>query len=382
MARILMKLAIISHTPHYSDNGVYKAWGPTVREINHLPELFEEIYHVAPLHSENAPESSLCYSDKKIKFIPIKPYGGEKLTDKISILTTSISNLQKISEVIKKADWVQFRAPTAMGLYVLPYLSLKSKPDRWVKYAGNWQMKDPPLSYRIQKWWLENNFQRSYVTINGHWEGQKEHLLNFQNPCLDDEELIRAKDIAVKKKFEDKLTLGFAGSLTKNKGVDIILDALNKIKDKSGIKEMIFAGDSNERKNYEKAASLTDLKFRFEGSLSREDMEKFYEEVDLILLPSESEGFPKVIAEAAAYGCVPIVSDVSSIGQYFNDSNGFLLKDITSDELADKITSALKFRAKLKNMSLECLKVAELFTFRKYMNDLKTKILDKGKVNK
>ncbi|MEZ4692123.1 MAG: glycosyltransferase [Ignavibacteria bacterium] len=92
--------------------------------------------------------------------------------------------------------------------------------------------------------------------------------------------------------------------------------------------------------------------------------------------------FPKVIAEAAACGCVPIVSDVSSIGQYFNDSNGFLLKDITSDELAIIIYFALNDRAKLKNMSIECLKVAELFTFRKYMDDLKTKILEKVTVDK
>lgn len=372
-----MKLAIISHTPHYYENGIYKAWGPTVREINHLPELFDEIYHVAPLHEENAPDSSLSYSDKKIKFIPIKPYGGEKISDKFSIITTAYYNLKKINEVLKKVDWVQFRAPTAMGLYVLPFLSIKSKPDRWVKYAGNWQMKDPPLSYSFQKWWLENNFQRSYVTINGHWKGQKDHILNFQNPCLDDEELAKAKNIAEGKDFNNKLTLGFAGSLTKNKGVDIILEALQKLENKDGIEEVIFAGDSPDRKKYEETASGIDLKFRFEGSLSRKDMEKFYESADIIILPSESEGFPKVIAEAAAYGCVPIVSDVSSIGQYFNDTNGFLLKEINSDELAEKLNSALNDRAKLKSMSLECLKVAEMFTFRKYMDDLKVKILSK-----
>ena len=371
-----MKLAIISHTPHYKDNGIYIAWGPTVREINHLPELFDEIYHIAPLHNEKVPDSSLSYSGNKIKYIPIKPYGGEKLADKISIITTAFYNLKIISKIIKNVDWVQFRAPTAMGIYVLPYLSLKRKPERWVKYAGNWLMKDPPLSYSFQKWWLENNFQRSYVTINGYWEGQKDHILNFQNPCLDAEELIKAKNIAIKKDFNKKLTLGFAGSLTKNKGVDLIFEALKNSDEKENIEEMIFAGDSPDRKKYEETALGIDMKFRFEGSLSRKDMEKFYEKVDLIILPSESEGFPKVIAEAAAYGCVPVVSDVSSIGQYFNETNGFLLKDINPDEIAAKIKSALNDRVKLKSMSVECTKVAELFTFQKYMNDLKTKILN------
>ena len=176
--------------------------------------------------------------------------------------------------------------------------------------------------------------------------------------------------------FNDKLTLGFAGSLTKNKGVDIILEAITKLKYPDELKEIIFAGDSIERKKYEEAAFGLPVKINFKGSLSRQDMEKFYESVDLIILPSESEGFPKVIAEAAAYGCVPIVSDISSIGQYFNETNGFLLKKINSDELAIIIDTAVQDRNRLKKMSIESTKVAELFTFERYLMDLKTKVLE------
>jgi glycosyltransferase involved in cell wall biosynthesis len=43
-----------------------------------------------------------------------------------------------------------------------------------------------------------------------------------------------------------------------------------------------------------------------------------------LLLPSDSEGFPKVLAEAACYGVIPVVSSVSSIPHYINESNGFL----------------------------------------------------------
>lgn len=370
-----MKLAIISHTPHYKKDGLITGWGPTVREINHLTELFDEIYHIAPLHSEVSPESSSVYGSEKIKFIPLKPYGGERITDKISVLTTAFHNLGIIKKILSKVDWVQFRAPTAMGIYVLPYLSLRKNPKRWVKYAGNWNMENAPLTYKFQKWWLKNNFQKSKVTINGYWEGQKEHVLNFQNPCLDNEELDRAQKTSKEKKFDEKLNLCFAGALTKNKGVDLIFDALNKIKNKTEIKEIIFAGDGNERKRYEELASKTEVPVTFTGFLNRQQLEKVYEISHIILLPSESEGFPKVIAEAAAYGCVPVVSDVSSISQYFNESNGFLLKKINSDELAEKINLALDDRVRLKKLSSESVKVAELFTFEHYMKNLEAKIL-------
>lgn len=371
-----MKLAIISHTPHYKKDNTVSGWGPTIREINQLTEIFTEIYHIAPLHLDEPPASSMKYKTDAIKFVPLKAYGGKRLSDKISIFTTAIYNLKQIKTVIDKVDWVQFRAPTAMGLYVLPYLSLRKNPKRWVKYAGNWKMSNAPVSYRFQRWWLRKNLQHSKVTINGQWPDQESHIINFQNPCLDNNELNRAKSIANEKDFYGKLTVCFAGSLTRNKGVEIIIDALRKIKSPDQIKEIIFAGDGSERKRFEEESKHLNMKVTFKGFLNRTELEQVYEHSHLILLPSESEGFPKVIAEAAAYGCVPIVSDVSSISMYFNDSNGYLLVKIDSDELAEKIDSALRNRDALKKKSEAAVKVAGQFTFENYIRNLKEKILD------
>jgi glycosyltransferase involved in cell wall biosynthesis len=373
-----MKLAIISHTPHYKKKGKISGWGSTVREVNHLLEIFDEIYHIAPLHNEDPPDSSIEYQSDKIKFISLKPYGGEDIRQKFSILFTAPYNLKKINLVLKKfdrEDWVQFRAPTAMGLYVLPFLKIMNKSKLWVKYAGNWKMEDPPLSYRFQKWWLENNYQGSKVTINGYWEGQKAHILDFQNPCFDKDELDRAGKTGAAKNFEGKLTLCFAGSLTANKGVDILLDALKMTEAKNDIEEMIFAGDGSERKKYEKAASEINMKISFAGLLSRSELEKVYEKSHLIVLPSQSEGFPKVIAEAAAFGCVPVVSDVSSISQYFDETKSFLLKNINAVEIRMKLDFALSNRKKLKEMSLLCIKASGIFTYEHYMNSLRDKII-------
>ncbi len=373
-----MKLAIISHTPHYKKKGKISGWGSTVREINHLLEIFDEIYHIAPLHTEEPPDSSIEYQSDKIKFISLKPYGGEDIRQKFSILFTAPYNLKKINSVLKKLDredWIQFRAPTAMGLYVLPFLKIMNKSKLWVKYAGNWKMEDPPLSYRFQKWWLENNYQGSKVTINGYWEGQKAHILDFQNPCFDKDELDRAGKTGAAKNFEGKLTLCFAGSLTPNKGVDILLDALKMTEAKNDIEEMIFAGDGSERKKYEKVASEINMKISFEGLLSRSELEKVYEKSHLIVLPSQSEGFPKVIAEAAAFGCVPLVSDVSSISQYFDETKSFLLKNINATEIKMKLDIALSNRKKLKEMSLLCIKASGIFTYEHYMNSLRDKII-------
>jgi len=373
-----MKLVIISHTPHYKKNGVIVGWGSTIAEVNHLTKLFSEIYHIAPLHNEAAPDSSLAYESEKIKFIPISTYGGVNLKDKLSVLTTAPGNLKTISSVLKKSgsnDWIQFRAPTAMGMYVIPYLSFFRKSKLWVKYAGNWNMDNPPLSYKFQKWWLENNFQNSKVTINGYWEGQKSHIINFQNPCMDSEELLKAKEKSKNKNFDGKLSICFVGALSKNKGVDLILESLVKIKDSSEIDKVVFAGDGIERSKYEKLSKKINVEIEFTGFINRKELELIYEKSHIIVLPSESEGFPKVIAEAAAYGCVPVVSDVSSISQYFDETKAYLLKNINSSELTDKINQAFSNRSKLKIMSENCVRDSEKFTYEHYLKSLSDKIL-------
>jgi glycosyltransferase involved in cell wall biosynthesis len=371
-----MKLAIISHTPHYKRDGEIVGWGPTIREIDHLTEIFDKIYHLAPIHDEDAPESSLAYSKKEIEFVPLRKYGGEKISDKISVLTTAPKNLSIISKYLAKVDWAQFRAPTAMGLYVLPYLALRGMPRRWVKYAGNWKMDGPPLSYAIQKWILEKNFLKCKVTINGWWEGQKQHILSFPNPCLDDEELKKANEIGRSKSFKDKLKLCFVGTLTENKGSGLILEALELMSDKGKIDEIVFAGGGALLESHRQYAEKMDVKVSLPGFMSRNELANVYETSHLIILPSSSEGFPKVIAEAAAYGCVPIVSDVSSISQYFDNRAAFLLKDITANGVREKLTEAIADREGLSNRSQECMKLAENYTFSHYIRLLQDGILN------
>ena len=52
-----MKLLIISHTPHYMNGTQLKGWGATVREIDYLAELFDEIIHIAPLYTGKPPKA-------------------------------------------------------------------------------------------------------------------------------------------------------------------------------------------------------------------------------------------------------------------------------------------------------------------------------------
>ena len=363
-----MKLVIISHTPHYTKGGNYLGWGPTINEINHLSKLFSKIYHIAPLYDdEKCPKSSLSYHSSKIKYIPIIPGGGKSILAKIKFLLSVPSNLKTIHRICNNIDFIHLRTPTNIALYVLPYLYFYSGKLRWVKYAGNWNQKNAPFSYEIQRLWLKKNLQRSFVTINGTWPNQKPHILSFENPCVTEIELNKTKNIIRKKKYNKKLNLCFVGRLEKEKGVSLLISALEKIKDKSFINTVYIVGEGPAlNDNCYRASKINDVSIIFKGPISRMELNQIYEMSHIIIHPSLSEGFPKVLAEAAAYGCVPIVSKVGSIGQYINKRNGILLNNISSDAIITALISLEKNRKELQKKAFESYYLSKKFTYERY----------------
>lgn len=362
-----MIITIISHTPHYKYDGKIYGWGPTVKEINSLSCLFSQVNHIAPVYESIPPKSTELYISNKVNFIPIKPRGGRGILNKIDILLGIPNQLLLINNYCKNSDCIQFRAPTNMGIYVLPYLRFFNKTKYWVKYAGDWNIKIAPISYRLQRFWLKKNYNRSFVTINGKWKHQGNHLISLENPCLTTEEIKYAKSVLLNKNYSTKLILCFVGLLSKKKGLEIFLSSLEKINKNNFIEMVYVVGDGPKSYIFKNRAKLIkNINIIFTGAINRDELNKIYAKSHIIVLPTYSEGFPKVIAEASAYGCVPIVSNVGSIGQYINKSNGILLKNNSVDDVYKAIILLKDNLSLLKKMSLECNKISKNFSFHRY----------------
>lgn len=368
------KLVIISHTEHYKDhNGIIKGWGPTINEVNYLADYWEEVVHVACLHHKTMPPSSLSYTRQNISFVPIPPYGGKSIKDKLMILIKIPKIINQVIKSIKGASEVQLRLPTSMGLFLLPLFSffIPRKFTFWVKYAGNWNQQNPPLSYRIQRWWLKKNIAKCNVTINGFWSGQPKHCHSFENPCLTQEDIKKGKEIAQTKTFDQSYIFSFVGRLEDAKGVSRIIEALKEIPAEK-IKEVHFVGNGDKMEYYKSETSFLGNKVFFHGFLHKEGVHAILAQSHFFLLPSTaSEGFPKVIAEAACYGVIPVVSDVSSISHYINSDNGFLWKINSNVSYTEALQSAVNTPPlTLKHLSANSLILAELFTFDNYKQKL------------
>ena len=374
-----MKLAIISHTEHYiGSDGCIVGWGPTVREINHLAPHFEKIYHVACLHKGVPPLSSLKYTGANIEFVSIPPSGGVTLFQKRSVIRTMPEVIGAVSKVIGQVDYFQVRLPTGIGNYLLPWLKIyKPQAKFWVKYAGNWVQKNPPIGYAFQRWFLTKNFLKCKVTVNGRWLSQPDHVLSFENPCLTDQERIEGEKALHSKFYDGTLDFVFVGQLTHSKGVARIIEAFCQLKDESRLGVLNIVGDGPDRSRCEKLAKDSQIRHIFHGFLPKNNVNKVLEGSHVLLLPSESEGFPKVVAEGANFGCVPVVSDISCLSQYITDgSNGYLLKSTDSESLKDCIKTILLNKGDvIKRIAQSAYDIADGFTYEKYYQRILQEIL-------
>ncbi len=370
-----MKLLIISHTAHYIDSdSLIVGWGPTISEINHLAEIFTEIYHIAPLHKTEAPKAAIKYSSKNIHFVAIKPTGGKTLFQKLEILYNAPSTIALVYSVLKKVSIFQFRAPTGIGVYLIPILTLFVKKKGWFKYAGNWKQEKSPIGYAIQRWFLIH--QKRKVTINGLWKHKRNNILAFENPCLNEQDRILGDIVVKNKKLLNKKSYCFVGGLNKNKGIDKIIEAFKELNDET-VDSLHVVGDGILKEQLEKVASHIKIPIHFYGFLPKDEIQEIYKKCNFVILPSQSEGFPKVIGEAMNFGCIPIVSEVSCINQYVQHNyNGFLINPITNENIELMIEASLSMLNKDFTTQIAInYKIAEKFTYNYYLTRVKEEIV-------
>lgn len=376
----MSKLVIISHTEHQLDTaGKPVGWAPTVNEINYLADYFDEVEHVACLENIPARGSSVPYTSSRIKFSPIPVFGGKTLRSKLGVILKTPGILATVRKALKNATHVQLRLPTSIGLFLLPYFSLRNKKQYifWVKYANNWVQASPPPGYALQRWYLANNFASCKVTINGSWPGQPDHCITFENPCLNEKDRTAGYRALEKKQIKPPFKLIFVGRIAADKGIFILLEAL-KIFTSQDIASLTVIGSGPEEDLAIEIASRLDVPVNFTGSLPQIKVHQFFEESDFLVLPSESEGFPKVAAEALNYGCIPILSRVGSIPYYLKDGrDSFLLERLDTESLTMVLVCTLRMSPEiLSSLQENGYKLADLFTFVKYQEKLEKFILE------
>lgn len=370
-------MVVITDTPMYKVGQVSFALGPVVRELEFLSVDFDEIIWLGFDRSADSVNPIFDeISEKKITIIPVRPRGGQGIKNKFDIIFSMPLLLFRILNLIRSADVVHTRGPSSPAFFTILFSPLFKKKVWWNKYSGNWVQENPPFFYGLQKKLLLK-LKTTKVSINGRWNNQLAHCVSFENPCLYEDDILKGAQICLSKRYKGKIEMVFVGRLGEEKGVLRILDFLksNKIKN---LAEFHFVGDGPNRKQFEAKAKEMDLKVTFHGFLNHSGVHELLRKSQFLLLPSASEGFPKVIAEASCYGCLPIVSDISSITHYVrHNENGFIWRINEKISFDDVVLSALrKPQHELQKMALAANEMAKDFGFENFRLKLHETVLD------
>lgn len=321
-----MNLLVISGMPHHLDaDRVVYGWGPTVEELDHLATCFSDVHHVALLHQGPPPPNALPYRARNLTTTLLPAAGGKRPIDKLALLGMAPPYVYAIARELRRRrpDAVHIRCPANVPLLALPLVRLLHRGPCWVKYAGNWKATNDPLSYRLQRRWLRSPRCRCVVTVNGDWSDSPQHVVGFLNPSLTEHDLAAARAPETGDRPRSPFRLLFVGRVERAKGVDVVLEVARLLAEDEVDYRLEIVGDGAEKASFERRSQKPGLAGRvaFVGWMSKEEVTERYRRAHVVLLPSESEGWPKVLSEAMAYGAVPVARAVSAIPQVL-DSTG------------------------------------------------------------
>lgn len=161
--------------------------------------------------------------------------------------------------------------------------------------------------------------------------------------------------------------------LDKNKAVDILINSLKTLNQKSTL--LLVAGDGPEREPLEKLAAGLGLRdsVEFLGFRNRSELLELYNLADVFALSSYAEGLPRVLVEAMSCGCIPVATDVGSVSAVVTDDvNGFTVPAGDAGVFSDRISQVMSFsedkKRQMQNLARQV--VVEKFDSKKVLNDM------------
>lgn len=150
---------------------------------------------------------------------------------------------------------------------------------------------------------------------------------------------------------EKKNLIIYVGSITAKKGIFNLLIAYKKLANKlpNTLLYLIGPGDIS---RYKKICDKYKIKgTTFVGVVEHKKIPLWLNSANVLVLPSFSEGFPTILAEAIGTGVPVVASDVGGVNEIVNSSNGVLINPYSIVSIYDGLLYSLNKKWDLKKIS-------------------------------
>lgn len=234
---------------------------------------------------------------------------------------------------------------------------------------------DPGLVYYDLENSSNNECKNLFLSnIQKEWELSNLILVNseYSQKCLVEKgvnqnkvrvvPLAYNKPISVfEKKNNKELKVAFVGNINRIKGFEIFYEVA-----KQTHKNFNFIAVGN---SYLEEEFIINAKkyISFLGFLSKNEIEAFYKDIDVLIFPTLCDGFGMVQLEAMANG-IPVIASEFCAKIVVEYENGFIENEV--DKIISKLNVLNQNRTLLSEMSKKCFETAQIYNEENYLISL------------
>ena len=238
-------------------------------------------------------------------------------------------------------------------------------------YPTDW--KKAPANYWIE--WKEECRLADRILVNSEWTRQSLLKNGISSNKID----VLALPFELKEqhhqfnrtypeRFSSQRPLRclFLGTLTLRKGIQFVLEAAKEMKGRPV--EFILVGHNELSIDWSQHTNVS-----YKGVCSRYETDAWYQQADLFLFPTLSDGFGLTQLEAMAWQ-MPVVASTFCGDVVVDGINGLLMKECSSISLIQLLEVCISDKTMLPGLSANCLQTVGKFSIKHFSEKL-TKII-------
>lgn len=370
-----MKLVVISSSPFIRNDDAYYAYSPYVKELAIWAKYSDQIAIACPMW-ENDKGLLISKAEFAIaRHFDIKEFNVKSFKNILKALRYSFKNFYTIYQSMRWADHIHLRCPGNVGLIgCVLQIFFPSKP-KTAKYAGNWDPKaKQPFSYRLQRWILSNTFltKNMQVLVYGEWENSNKNIKPFFTASYYEKDKTELRQ----KTLTETIGFVFVGTLSNGKQPLFAVKLIEQLFRNGHNVQLKIYGQGIEKSTLEHYISENGLEqiVFLEGNQNQEKIKQVYIENHFVILPSLSEGWPKVVAEGMFWGCLPVASKVSCVPNMLGNGQRGVLLDLKLKDDVVELESILNDNGLYQSKSENAMQWSRQFTMDTFEKAIKSMV--------
>jgi len=322
--------------------------GTEIQTLNLVQALVDGGHEVTTVcYFEYSPDMVQCYEQAGSKVKLLSSDG----TRPVGVWHTLTFLFKRLGRVVKSCcpdvAHVQYMAPGAIPILILRLLGVKKMIATAHTAADIYS--DLRLLHFVVKYVLvgfqcitlraeESYFGSSTLYSEAYELRKKGNHFTIYNalPC--------GMQMCNNRTIHQPKVIGVVSRLELIKGMDLVMPAFAEVKKHHPEVKLIVVGDGMLKSAMVKQAEELHLidSIEWAGRQPQDMLHKWYGKIDIVLMPSRSEGFGLTAIEAMANGCVVVASNTGGLPEVVKDGKVGLLHNIEDvEDISKKIIRLL-----------------------------------------